>query len=108
MLRPDGGAAAPAAARLSEGPTAPIRRGGLPAARSGLVAEGRPLVVLEYEWEEVAELPPGAQIVDPARVRGADLAFAWTAWRLGPLPPPHGGPGTAGERGLRSLPVWLL
>ena len=95
-------------ARLFEGATSPISREGLPAVRSGLVAEGRPLVVLEYEWEEVAELPPGAQIVDPARVRGADLAFAWTAWRLEPIPTWYVGPGTAEERDLRSLRLCLL
>jgi len=50
-------------------------------AERGLVLPCEPLLLFEYEGDEMASLPSAARAVDPSRVGGLDLAFVWVEYR---------------------------
>ena len=98
-----------ALARLWTRATFDLRSNGGAAPSTTLVEDGRPVLVLEYEPSEVASLPKNTLRIDPGKVLGAELSFAWsgTPWgaSLGTWFLQRG---SADPRQLRSLRLCIL
>jgi hypothetical protein len=73
----------------------------------GLVESGMPLIVVEFERDEVKTLP-AVRLVDPAKTQGAQLAFAWVKTERGTIAAWLLGRGSASPQQLRSLRLCLL
>lgn len=76
--------------------------------QESLVNDGRPTAIIEFANEEAVELPAQARAVDPAKVRGASLAFAWLETAGGLIGTWFIRPGAASLQDIRSLRSCLL
>lgn len=75
---------------------------------TGLVESGMPVVIVEYERDEVVHLPKGVRMLDPGKAHGAQLGFAWISTVKGSVATWFISQGSSSEAQLRSLRLCLM